>query len=356
MTKTPIKNDRFLRAIWREPVDVTPIWIMRQAGRYLPEYRKTRERAGSFLKLCKTPDWAAEVTLQPLLRFPLDAAILFSDILTIPDAMGLGLHFKEGEGPQFERPLQTEKSIASLPSIDPEEGLGYVLETIKLIQAQLAGSVPLIGFCGSPWTLAAYMVEGKAVPSFPSLQKMRLEHPALLHDLLKKLAKAVASHLNAQINAGVDAVMIFDTWGGLLDTVHYEIFSLHYIREIIQSLIRQQEARRIPVIVFTKGGGQWVSKIAASGCDVIGLDWQVDIGKIRNEVGDRVALQGNMNPDILLTSKETIRSEVNQILERFGKGSGHVFNLGHGITPDVPPDHVAYLVECVHTLSKSYHS
>lgn len=355
MQMISLKNDRFLRAIAHEPVDVTPVWIMRQAGRYLPEYRKVRQQAGSFMTLCKTPELACEVTLQPLNRFPLDAAILFSDILTIPDAMGLGLNFKEGEGPFFLHPVQTEKAIKSLCVPNPQEKLTYVLNAIKLIQKELAGKIPLIGFCGSPWTLATYMVEGNANKSFPVIQKMLATEPKLLEALLEILAQSVCAHLNAQIEAGVQAVMIFDTWGGLLSTENYQRFSLHYMSRILEGLIREHKGLRIPVILFTKEGGQWLELMANTGCDMLGIDWLQSIKDARDRVGSKVALQGNLNPKILLESEEQIRAEVAKVLQEYGKGSGHVFNLGHGITPDVPPEHVAVLVDAVHTLSKPYH-
>jgi len=347
---TTLKNDRLLRTIRREPVDMTPIWIMRQAGRYLPEYRELRKKAGSFMQLCKTPELACEVTLQPLARFPLDAAILFSDILTIPDAMGLGLSFHEGEGPKFEKPIQSSRDIQNLPIPEPETKLCYVLDTIQLIQKELAGKVPLIGFCGSPWTLATYMVEGRANKNFPLIQSLLQQDPALLHTLLDKLAQAVAAHLNAQIRAGVNAVMIFDTWGGILETEKYQQYSLHYIQQIINQLLPN-----IPIILFTKSGGQWLNLMANTGCHVLGVDWQVNLTLARQQVGQRVALQGNLNPAVLYESPETIRQEVARILQEYGKGSGHIFNLGHGIEKDVPFEHVAVLVDSVHELSQKYH-
>lgn len=351
-----LKNDRFLRTIKGQPVDATPIWIMRQAGRYLPEYREIRKKAGSFLTLCKTPELACEVTLQPLARFPLDAAILFSDILTIPDAMGLGLYFKEGEGPGFERPLRTERDIAALRVPDPDSELHYVLAAIKMIRHELAGKVPLIGFCGSPWTMATYMVEGSANKSFPAIRAMMMSDPLVLHSLLDTLADAVILHLNAQINAGVQAVMLFDTWGGMLTTEHYKEFSLAYAQKIIQGIVKTSAGQDVPVIFFTKGGGGWVHLMQKTGCDVIGLDWTVDLGHVRQQVGDTVALQGNMNPAVLYESPETIRAEVARILQSYGHGSRHVFNLGHGIPQDVPPEHVAVLVDAVHELSQKYHT
>ncbi len=342
-------NARFLRAIAREPTDCTPIWIMRQAGRYLPQYRATRARAGSFMTLCKTPELAAEVTLQPLQCYALDAAIIFSDILTIPDAMGLGLQVIESKGPVFSHPVQDEKSILHLTLPDPAK-LAYVYDAIKLVQRELAGRIPLIGFCGSPWTLAAYMVEGKSMPGFPLIHEMKEKTPALLHQLLSLLAKAVTQHLLGQIQAGVQTVMLFDTWGGLLNTQDYEAFSLYYLREIVQALNQS-----VPVILFTKKGGQWLSQMADTGCDVIGIDWETSLTDARKIVGTRVALQGNMDPAILLSDPSTIRKEVARLLAAYGHGSGHIFNLGHGITPDVPPEHVQVLVDTVHELSLPYH-
>jgi uroporphyrinogen decarboxylase len=346
------KNDRLLKTIRREPVDATPIWIMRQAGRYLPEYRAIRKKAGSFLTLCKTPELACEVTLQPLARFPLDAAILFSDILTIPDAMGLGLYFKEGEGPAFAYPLRSESAINGLPIPDPDISLRYVLDAIRMIQRELAGSVPLIGFCGSPWTIATYMVEGNANKTFPAICALREQNSRLLHTLLDKMAQAISLHLNAQINAGVQVIMLFDTWGGMLNTSQYQEYSLHYIKQVIAHLKTNQS---VPVILFTKGGGQWLDLMAESGCDVIGVDWLTSLGKARQEVGAKVALQGNMNPSILCGTPLEIQTEVARILAEFGPGSGHVFNLGHGITPDISPENVAVLVDAVHSLSAPYH-
>lgn len=343
-----LKNDSLLRAIRRQPVDRTPIWIMRQAGRYLPEYRAVRQRAGSFLSLCKTPELACEVALQPLVRFPLDAAILFSDILTIPDAMGLGLSVIEGQGPVFEKPVRSLRDILNLPIPDPEISLGYVLDTLRMMKHEIACKVPIIGFCGSPWTLAAYMVEGSSNKSFPMIQMMRQQEPQLLHLLLSKLAEAVSLHLDAQIKAGAQVVMIFDTWGGLLSTLDYQMYSLQYIKQIIKSI----EGSSVPVILFTKEGGQWLELMAQSGCHVIGVDWLVNLKEARERVGNTIALQGNLNPSILCQSEEVIRSEVARILAEYGKGAGHIFNLGHGITPDVPPEHVAILVDAVHTLSQ----
>jgi uroporphyrinogen decarboxylase len=352
---TELKNDRFLRALRRDPVDMTPVWMMRQAGRYLPEYRATRTRAGSFMQLCTNPELACEVTLQPLERFPLDAAILFSDILTIPDAMGLGLYFSEGEGPRFERPVQDAAAIRSLGTPDPETELRYVMDAVRVIRRELGGRVPLIGFSGSPWTLATYMVEGGSSKNFSRSKGMMYDRPDLMHELLGKVAASVAAYLNAQVAAGAQALMIFDTWGGVLSPRDYEHFSLAYMQRIVQGLVREHEGRRIPVILFTKGGGQWAEGIARSGCDGIGLDWTVDIGEIRERTKDTVALQGNLDPCILYASPQRIREEVGRVLESYGRGSGHVFNLGHGITPDVDPEHAGAMVEAVHDLSRQYH-
>lgn len=346
-----LKNDRFLKALAREPVDMTPIWIMRQAGRYLPEYRKTREEAGSFMTLCKTPELACEVTLQPLRRYALDASIIFSDILTIPDAMGLGLSFTEGQGPAFLHPVQTEAQIKKLTVPDLAK-LNYVYDAIRLVQRELAGKVPLIGFCGSPWTLAAYMVEGQSKTGFPLIQQMLTTDPTLLHHLLDVLAQSVAAHLNAQIEAGVQVVMLFDTWGGMLNTLNYQAFSLHYLRQIISLLHSTYNNKKIPVILFTKGGSRWLEQMAETGCNAIGVDWEISLHDARVRVGDRVALQGNLNPACLLESPDAIRREAKKVLDSFGEGAGHVFNLGHGITPDVPPDHVSVLVDAVHEFSK----
>lgn len=347
-----LKNDRLLRALLRQPVDMTPVWMMRQAGRYLPEYRATREQAGSFLDLCRNPELACEVTLQPLRRFPLDAAILFSDILTIPDAMGLGLYFGEGEGPRFERPLRSAADIEAIGVPDPEDELGYVMEAVRVIRRELQGAVPLIGFSGSPWTLATYMVEGGSSKNFSKSKGMMFDQPQLMHALLDKLAQSVTSYLNAQILAGAQAVMIFDTWGGVLTPRDYRDFSLHYMSRIVAGLKRENDGRRVPVILFTKGGAQWLQPMADSGADALGLDWTIDIGDARKLVGDRVALQGNMDPCILYSSPERIRREVATILDSFGEGPGHVCNLGHGIHPEIPPEHAAAFVEAVHDLSR----
>jgi len=350
-----LQNDTLIRALFRQPTAYTPVWLMRQAGRYLPEYNETRGRAGSFLALCKTPSLAAEVTLQPLERFPLDAAILFSDILTIPDAMGLGLYFAEGEGPRFERPLRDEASIAKLSAPDPSEALRYVTDAIAEVRRALAGKVPLIGFSGSPYTLACYMVEGQASDDWRNLKLMLHRHPRLLHRLLETNALAVAALLNAQIEAGVDVLMIFDTWGGSLSAAAYREFSLEYIQRVLSQLKRGAGAARIPVIVFTKGGAPWLERIAATGCDCVGLDWTVDLGDARRRIGERAALQGNLDPAVLLASPEAVRGEVQKALESFGSGAGHVFNLGHGVPQFTPPENVAALVAAVHELSPKFH-
>jgi len=350
-----LKNDRFLRALLREPVDVTPVWMMRQAGRYLPEYRATRAKAGDFMSVCMNPQLACEVTMQPLDRYPLDAAILFSDILTIPDAMGLGLYFETGEGPRFRKPVQDEKSIDALEVISTNKDLSYVTDAVKVIRKELNGRVPLIGFSGSPWTLATYMVEGGSSKDFRRIKEMLYQQPEVLHKLLDKLALSVIDYLNAQILAGAQAVQIFDTWGGLLSGPAYEEFSLRYMSKIVAGLIRENEGRKVPVILFTKGGGQWLELMANSGCDALGLDWTCDIAQARQRVGERVALQGNMDPSVLYSSPTRIRQEVARILKQYGSGNGHVFNLGHGITPTVDPECAGAFIECVHELSAQYH-
>jgi len=354
-TKPALKNDLLLRALLREPVDTTPVWVMRQAGRYLPEYRATRKKAGDFLTLCKTPELACEVTLQPLDRFPLDAAILFSDILTIPDAMGLGLYFSEGEGPKFERPLKTAADIKKLGIPDPMQELSYVTDAVSLIRQELNGRVPLIGFSGSPWTLATYMVEGGSAKVFANTKSLMFDQPETMHMLLDKLADSVTLYLNAQIEAGAQAIMIFDTWGGMLNTQNYHEFSLQYMQKIVSQLKRENDGRRVPVVLFTKGGAQWLESIADTGCDGVGLDWTIELADARARIGDKVALQGNMDPCVLYASPERIRQEVAHILESFGHGNGHVFNLGHGIHPTINPEHTAVLVDAVHELSRAYH-
>ena len=350
-----LKNDRYLRALLRQPTDVTPVWMMRQAGRYLPEYKATRAEAGDFMSLCKNAELACEVTLQPLRRFPLDAAILFSDILTIPDAMGLGLYFEAGEGPRFSSPIQTIADVKKLPIPDPEQELGYVMNAVRTIRKNLRGEVPLIGFSGSPWTLATYMVEGGGSKAFTKVKKMMYAEPAALHLMLEKVAESVTSYLNAQIKAGAQSVMIFDTWGGVLTGRDYLEFSLNYMHKIVDGLIREHEGRRVPVTLFTKGGGQWLEQIADTGCDAIGLDWTTRIDEARKRVGHRVALQGNMDPSILYAQPARIEAEVQTILDQYGQGSGHVFNLGHGIHLDVPPENAGVFVESVHRLSATYH-
>lgn len=352
---TTLLNDRLLRALARQPVDVTPVWLMRQAGRYLPEYRATRARAGSFMKLCQTPELACEVTLQPLVRFPLDAAILFSDILTIPDAMGLGLSFSEGEGPRLAHPIRSAAEVKRLGVPDPETELGYVMAAVRLIRRELAGRVPLIGFAGSPWTLATYMIEGGASREFAWCKGMMFAEPALLHQLLDIVARSVLLYLNAQVAAGAQALMIFDTWGGILSPRAYREFSLHYMAQIVAGLQRKQEGYTVPVVLFTKGGGAWLEAMAATGCDALGLDWTVDLSAARQRVGRQVALQGNLDPCVLYAPATRIRQEVATLLADFGAGSGHIFNLGHGIHPLIDPDHVAVMVEAVHELSAPYH-
>ena len=351
-----LHNDIFLRALLRQPTERTPIWIMRQAGRYLPEYNQTRTRAGNFLSLCKSPDLATEVTLQPLARFPLDAAILFSDILTVPDAMGLGLHFVAGEGPKFERPLREEWEIRDLQAPDPASQLSYVTDAVRQIRHALDGSVPLIGFSGSPFTLACYMIEGQGGTDFALTKKMLYQRPDLLHHILTVNTRAVTDYLNAQIEAGAQAVMIFDTWGGALSHTAYHDFSLAYMQQVVQGLLRERDGRRVPVVLFTKGGGLWLESMAASGCDALGLDWTCDLGNARRRVGDQVALQGNLDPAVMLTDPATIETEVSRTLASFGHGHGHVFNLGHGITPQATPENVAALVESVHRLSPAWHA
>jgi len=351
-----LKNDRLLRALRREPVDCTPVWMMRQAGRYLPEYRRVREQAGSFMALCRNPELACEVTLQPLERFPLDAAILFSDILTIPDAMGLGLHFEHGEGPKFERPLRSGAEIRALDVPDVDRELRYVTDAVSLIRRELAGRVPLIGFAGSPWTLATYMVEGGSSRNFARTKTLLYEEPAILHALLGKLATALTDYLNAQIEAGAQAVMVFDTWGGALAHQAYREFSLGYVSRIMSGLERDRpDGTRVPAIFFTKGGGLWLEAMADSGADALGVDWTVDLAEARRRVGERVAIQGNLDPCILYAGPDTIRRQVGAVLAEYGPGPGHVFNLGHGINPDVPPEHAGALVAAVHELSRQYH-
>jgi uroporphyrinogen decarboxylase len=339
-------NDSLLRALARQPTEHTPIWLMRQAGRYLPEYNRTRAKAGSFLKLAKSPALATEVALQPLERYALDAAILFSDILTVPDAMGLGLYFAEGEGPRFERPLRDEAAIRRLSAPDPSAELGYVLDAVRETRRALAGRVPLIGFSGSPYTLACYMIQGSGSNDWAEVKRLRQSRPDLLHRILEVNARAVADYLNAQIEAGAQVVMLFDTWGGSLNSADYETFSLAYMRKVLASL------RPVPSILFTKDGGAWLESMAASGCSAVGLDWTIDPRDARRRIGAKVALQGNLDPAVLLQSDDSVRESARRVLDGFGAAPGHVFNLGHGITPQARPDAVAALVDEVRTYSK----
>jgi len=365
----PLANDTFLRALRREPTDYTPVWLMRQAGRYLPEYNATRKRAGSFLNLCKSPELACEVTLQPLERYPLDAAILFSDILTVPDAMGLGLYFAEGEGPKFERTVRDEAAVAKLAVPDPGAELRYVTDAVRTIRRALDGRVPLIGFSGSPWTLACYMVEGGGSSDFRQIKTLLYKRPDLLERILAVNAQAVAAYLNAQIEAGAQAVMIFDSWGGALADGAFQRFSLAWTRKVVERLVRERDepvldadgratgSRKVPVpaIVFTKGGGLWLEQIAEIGCDAVGVDWTVNMGQARARVGARCAIQGNLDPMVLMAEPEQVRAEARAVLDAFGTpgvGAGHVFNLGHGISQFTPPDHVSVLVDEVHRYSR----
>ncbi len=352
---TELKNDRYLRALLREEVDMTPVWMMRQAGRYLPEYKETRAQAGDFMSLCRNTELACEVTLQPLRRYDLDAAILFSDILTVPDAMGLGLYFETGEGPKFERPVQSKSDVEKLGVVDPEIELQYVMNAVRKIRQELKGEVPLIGFSGSPWTLATYMVEGASSKAFTKIKKMMYSDPQTLHLLLAKLAENVTAYLNAQIKAGAQSVMIFDTWGGVLAHRDYQDFSLQYMHQIVNGLIRENDGRKVPVTLFTKGGGLWLEKIAETGCDAIGLDWTVNLSDARARVGHKVALQGNMDPSVLYANPARIEQEVKQILTDFGQGTGHIFNLGHGIHQDVPVESPKIFIDAVHQYSQPFH-
>ena len=349
-------NDLLLRALLRQPVPRTPVWMMRQAGRYLPEYLEVRSQAGSFMNLCTNPELACEVTLQPLRRFRLDAAILFSDILTVPDAMGLGLHFAAGEGPRFSRPVRTAADVDALPVVDPGEDLRYVMDAVSLIRRELDGKVPLIGFSGSPWTVGTYMVEGGSSKTFGRIKAMAYDQPAVLHNLLGKVADVTCAYLNAQVEAGAQALMIFDTWGSVLSPRLYREFSLGYMQRIVDGLRREARDARIPVVLFTKGAGPRLAQMVDTGCDALGVDWTTDMGEARRLTGDRVALQGNLDPSALLASPNVIRQEVAMVLESYGPGHGHVFNLGHGITPDVDPDHAAAMIDAVHELSPAYHA
>lgn len=350
-----LKNDLYLRALLQQPVPRTPIWMMRQAGRYLPEYRELRKQAGDFMALCTNPELACEVTLQPLRRFKLDAAILFSDILTIPDAMGLGLYFEAGEGPRFQRPVRSAAAVKQLAVPDPELELGYVMDAVRTIRRELKGEVPLIGFSGSPWTLATYMVEGGSTKNFSVVKKMAFAEPAVMHELLDKLAQSVTSYLNAQIAAGAQSVMIFDTWGGVLSPRDYREFSLRYMEQIVEGLTRHADGRQVPVTLFTKNGGQWLADMAAVGADALGVDWTTELATARQLTEGKVALQGNMDPSILYASADRIEAEVQTILASYGQGTGHVFNLGHGIHPEVDPAHVTAFIDAVHRHSPSFH-
>lgn len=350
-----LQNDRFLRALLKEPVDRTPVWMMRQAGRYLPEYRATRAKAGSFMDLCKNKELASEVTLQPLERYPLDAAILFSDILTIPDAMGLQLRFAEGEGPIFDKPIKTQADVDRLTVPDMGTDLVYVMDAVSTIRKDLNGRVPLIGFSGSPWTLATYMVEGGSSKQFGKVKGMMFEQPKMMHQILDVLADSVTAYLNAQIEAGAQAVQIFDTWGGLLTPRDYKAFSLDYMAKIVDGLIKEKDGRKVPCILYTKGGGQWLHAMADAGADCLGIDWTMDMADARAQVGDRVSLQGNMDPTVLYASPERVRQEVKSVLESYGKGEGHIFNLGHGIHPGIDPDTVDAFINAVVDYSPEYH-
>lgn len=351
-----LKNDRFLRALMRQPVDRTPVWMMRQAGRYLPEYRASRAKAGDFMGLCGNPDMACEVTLQPLDRYPhIDAAILFSDILTIPDAMGLGLYFETGEGPKFKKTVHTASDIEALPVIDMQKDLTYVTDAVRLIRRELNGRVPLIGFSGSPWTLATYMVEGGSSKDYARTKQLMYQQPEAFQLLIDKLVESITGYLNAQIEAGAQAVQIFDSWGGALSYQAYHQYSLSPMQRIVDGLIKEREGRHVPVILFTKGGGQWLESLSNTGADALGIDWTTNIAHARQQVGGKVALQGNMDPAILYTDKKRIREEVKAILHAYGQGSGHVFNLGHGVTPQANPDNVGAFFEAVHELSAEYH-
>jgi len=351
-----LKNDLFLRALMRKPVPRTPVWIMRQAGRYLPEYRELRAQAGDFMSLCSNPELACEVTLQPLRRFRLDAAILFSDILTIPDAMGLGLYFETGEGPKFRNPVRTERAIRELVIPDVGDKLGYVFDAVSLIRRELDGQVPLIGFAGSPWTVGTYMVEGGSSREFPTIRGLAKENPAALESLLDIVAVTTTNYLNAQIDAGAQAIMIFDTWGAALEGDDYKRFSLAQMQKILDGLQREKDGETVPVILFTKGAGEMLRDMAETGCDALGVDWTTDLAAAREFTNDKVALQGNLNPAVLRESPEVIEQGVADVLASYGKGPGHVFNLGHGITPDIDPEHLGVLVEAVHALSPQYHS
>ena len=353
---TELKNDLLLRALLREPTERTPLWIMRQAGRYLPEYRATRAEAGDFMSLCRNAELACEVTMQPLRRYKLDAAILFSDILTVPDALGLGLYFVTGEGPKFERPVQSAAAIRKLAVPDVADSLGYVFEAVSTIRKELDGQVPLIGFAGSPWTVGTYMVEGGSSREFPTIKGLAKEEPAALDAMLDIVVQTTTEYLNAQVEAGAQALMIFDTWGSALERDDYLRFSLNPMQRIVDNLTRESEGRRVPVILFTKGAGPLLTDMVGTGCDALGVDWTTSLADARKYTEDKVALQGNLDPATLRESPEVIRQGVADTLASYGKGPGHVFNLGHGVTPDIDPDHVAALVDAVHELSPQYHS
>ena len=350
-----LKNDLLLRALLREPVPRTPVWVMRQAGRYLPEYREVRALAGDFMSLCRSPELACKVTLQPLRRFKLDAAILFSDILTVPDAMGLGLYFESGEGPRFERPVRTSADIRNLKRPDVATDLAYVFDAMRTVRGELNGDVPLIGFAGSPWTVATYMVEGQSSRDFARIKGLAADDPAAMTLLLDIVADTTIDYLNAQIAAGAQAVMVFDTWGAVLAGDDYRRYSLANMQKIVAGLTRESDGRRVPVILFTKGAGPLLADMLETGCDALGVDWTTDLETARKHVGDKVALQGNLDPATLLKSPEVIRKGVADVLASYGDGPGHVFNLGHGITPDVDPDNLGVLVDAVHELSPAYH-
>jgi uroporphyrinogen decarboxylase len=351
-----LKNDVILRALLRQPTERTPLWIMRQAGRYLPEYREVRAQAGDFMSLCRNPDLACEVTLQPLRRYRLDAAILFSDILTVPDAMGLGLHFVSGEGPKFERPVRSAAAIRDLHRPDVATDLGYVFEAVRTIRRELDGQVPLIGFAGSPWTVGTYMVEGGSSREFTRIKGLAAEDPQAMTALLDTVARTTTEYLNAQVEAGAQALMVFDTWGAALSADDYRRYSLASMQQIVDGLIREKDGRRIPIILFTKGAGPLLADLAETGCDALGVDWTTDLGTAREYVRDKVALQGNLDPATLRETPEVIRQGVADVLASYGRGPGHVFNLGHGITPDIDPDHLGVLVDAVHELSPQYHA
>ena len=351
MAFPPLQNDLYLRAVTRQPVPRTPVWVMRQAGRYLPEYRELRSKAGDFMSLCQNPELACEVTLQPIRRFPLDASIIFSDILTVPDAMGLGLYFEAGEGPRFSNPVRSAADIAALPNPDPMDSLKYVMDAISLTRQELGGKVPLIGFAGSPWTLATYMVEGGGSKDFAKVKGMMFSEPQLMHQLLTKVADATTDYLNAQVEAGAQALMVFDTWGGNLSRERYLEFSLQYLQRIVESVTREKDGQKIPLTLFTKNGGQWLDKMADTGCDALGVDWTTDLAVARQRTGDRVALQGNLDPSVLYGSPAQIEQEVTKVLQSYGNGPGHVFNLGHGIHQHVNPDNLLAMLESVASLS-----